>query len=105
MFKLSVFYPNTAGATFDMDYYIATHMPLVKSRVGAACTGTAADSGLAGGQPGVPAPYIAIGHVFFDNIDAFQAAFAPHAAEIVADLANFTNVEPLMQISAVSLAR
>ncbi len=104
MFKLSVFYPNTANATFDMDYYVTTHMPLVQRLVGDVCTGTGADSGLAGGQLGAPAPYIAIGHVYFDSIEAFQAAFAPHAAEIVADLANFTNVEPTMQFSAVSLA-
>ncbi len=104
MFKLSVFYPNTATATFDMDYYVATHMPLVQRLVGDVCKATAADSGLVGGQPGAPAPYIAIGHIFFDSIEAFQAAFAPHAAEIVADIANFTNVEPTMQFSAVSLA-
>jgi uncharacterized protein (TIGR02118 family) len=104
MFKLSVFYPNTPGATFDMDYYVNTHMPLVKRLVGDAVTGTGADSGLAGGAPGAPAAFIAIGHVYFDNVDAFQAAFAPHAPQIVADLANFTNVEPTMQFSAISLA-
>lgn len=104
MFKLSVFYPNTPGATFDMDYYVNTHMPLVQNRVGAVCKGTGADSGLAGGAPGAPAAFIAVGHVYFDSIEAFQAAFAPHAAEIVGDVANFTNVEPTMQFSAVSLA-
>ncbi len=101
MFKLSVFYPNTPEAKFDMDYYVGTHMPLVQRLVGEVCKGTGADSGLAGGAPGAPAPYIAIGHVYFDSVEAFQAAFAPHAAEIVADIANFTNVEPTMQFSAV----
>ena len=27
--KIVVLYPNPEGATFDMDYYLATHMPLV----------------------------------------------------------------------------
>jgi hypothetical protein len=25
MIKVSVFYPNTGGATFDMDYYLTKH--------------------------------------------------------------------------------
>jgi hypothetical protein len=28
MIKISIFYPNTPGARFDMDYYLHTHMPM-----------------------------------------------------------------------------
>lgn len=28
MIKVSVFYPNTAGCKFDMDYYLTRHMPM-----------------------------------------------------------------------------
>jgi uncharacterized protein (TIGR02118 family) len=36
MIKVSVMYPNTAEARFDHDYYRDKHMPLIKSRMGAA---------------------------------------------------------------------
>ncbi len=32
-------------------------------------------------------------------VEAFQAAFAPHAAEIMGDIANYTDVQPAVQIS------
>ncbi|WP_313518136.1 EthD family reductase [Pseudomonas sp.] len=104
MIKVSVLYPNRPGVTFDMDYYCATHMPLVRECLGDACKGIGAELGLAGGAPGSPAPYVAAGHLLFDSVEAFQSAFAPHTERILGDLANFTDVEPLMQIAEVRLA-
>ena len=40
-------------------------------------------------------------HFFSDSVEAFQAAFGPHAAEILADIANYTDLQPVMQISEV----
>jgi uncharacterized protein (TIGR02118 family) len=37
MIKVSVMYPNTAGAKFDHEYYRDKHMPLVKTRMGESC--------------------------------------------------------------------
>jgi uncharacterized protein (TIGR02118 family) len=37
MIKVSVIYPNTAGARFNHDYYRDTHMPMVKSKMGGSC--------------------------------------------------------------------
>jgi uncharacterized protein (TIGR02118 family) len=59
-------------------------MPLVKSLLGAACKGIAVDKGLAGGEPGAPPLYIAIGHTFGESLEAVQTAFEPHATEILA---------------------
>ncbi len=39
--------------------------------------------------------------IFPLKVEAFQAGFAPHAEEIVADVANFTNLKPSMQMSSV----
>ena len=41
MIKVSVFYPNKPGARFDFDYYTATHLPLVRDKLGGACEGIA----------------------------------------------------------------
>src|ERR1700676_1766092 len=35
MIKVSVFYPSSDGARFDMDYYRDRHMALVQERLGA----------------------------------------------------------------------
>jgi uncharacterized protein (TIGR02118 family) len=101
MIKVTVMYPKTEGSTFDMGYYLESHMPMVRRKLGAACTGTMVEHGLGGGQPGTAPTYAAIGSLMFDSVDAFQTAFAPHAAEILADIPNYTNVEPVIQISDI----
>ena len=103
MIKLSVLYPNKDGAKFDMDYYCRTHMPMVQSTLGAVCRRIAVEQGMAGGAPGSAAPYVAMGHLYFDSLAAFQAEFPQHAPKFMADLPNFTNIEPVIQISDVKM--
>lgn len=98
MIKVSVLYP---GSKFDMDYYCAKHMPMVHEKMAGACLYYHVDQGLAGGAPGEPAAYIAAGHLFFDSVESFQAAFGPHAQAIFADIPNYTDVKPIVQISEV----
>lgn len=104
MIKVSVFYPNEAGKKFDMDYYCSKHMPMIKEKLGAALKGEAAEQGLGGAQPGSRAAYIAMGHLYFESVEAFQTAFAPHAQSIMADIPNYTDIQPLIQISEVKLS-
>jgi uncharacterized protein (TIGR02118 family) len=101
MVKVSVMYPNTAGARFDHTYYRDKHMPLLKARMGDSCLYYTVDKGLAGGEPGSPAPYVGMCHIFCDSVELFQAGFGPHAKEIMADIANYTDLTPVMQISEV----
>ncbi len=103
MIKVSVLYPNTAGCKFDMNYYVDRHMPMVQQKLGAACKRMAVEEGIVGGAPGAPAAFIAMGHLYFDSIDAFQSAFAPHAETIMADIPNYTNTQPTIQISEVKM--
>ena len=103
MIKVSVMYPNGAGSTFDMDYYLKEHGDILKKCLGSALKRVAVDSGIAGGAPNSPATYIAMGHLYFDSVDAFQQAFGPHADEILGDLPKFTNTQPTIQISDVKL--
>jgi uncharacterized protein (TIGR02118 family) len=103
MIKVSVFYPASDSAKFDMDYYCKSHMPMVKEKLGAACKNMAVDLGMAGGAPGAPATYVAMGHLYFDSVAAFQTAFASHANAIMSDIPNYTNVQPVIQISDVKM--
>ena len=72
MIKVSVMYPNAPGARFDHEYYRTKHMPMVKNRMGESLKYYTVDKGLAGGAPGAPATYIAMGHLFCDSTEVFR---------------------------------
>ena len=103
MIKVSVLYPNTSGCKFDMNYYLNQHMPMVQQKLGPACKRVAVEEGIAGGAAGAPATYVAMGHLYFDSTDALQTAFSPHAQAIMADIPNYTNIEPIIQVSEVKM--
>lgn len=104
MIKVSVLYPHNDGAGFDMAYYRDRHMPMVRERLGAACKGIAVEQGVAGATPGSRPQYIAMGHVYFDSLEEFQSSFAKHSGEFVADIPNYTNIQPVIQVSEVVVA-
>ena len=103
MIKVSVFYPNVEGKKFNMEYYCNNHMPMCQEKLGDALKGVAVEEGLAGAGPGAPATYVAIGHLFFDSVQDFQTAFGPHAQTIGEDLPNYTDIQPIVQISEVKM--
>ena len=103
MIKVSVLYPQRAGAKFDMDYYCDSHMPLVQRVLRPAIKGIAVDKGVAGGTPGSAPAYVAIGHLWFDSVASFQGAFGPNADRILGDIPNYTNIEPIVQVSEVMI--
>jgi uncharacterized protein (TIGR02118 family) len=101
MIKVSVTYRNTPVARFDHAHYRDKHMPLVKARLGDACKYYTVDKGLAGGAPGTSATYVGMCRIFCDSVESFQAGFGPHAQEIMADIPNYTDIPPVIQISEV----
>jgi uncharacterized protein (TIGR02118 family) len=101
MIRVSVFYPS--GTEFDMNYYLTKHIPMVKQKLGSACKTVVVDQGIAGGAEGAPATYVAMAHLTFESLSAFQSAFGPHAGAIMGDIANYTNAQPTVQISEVKL--
>lgn len=103
MIKVSVFYPNDAGSKFDMAYYLDKHVPMVQQKLRGALRGASVEQGLGGMQPGSPPTYLAMGHLLFDSVEAFQQAFGAHAPAIVGDIPNYTNTQPTIQVSEVKL--
>jgi uncharacterized protein (TIGR02118 family) len=101
MINVCIMYPNTEGSHFDMAYYCAKHIPLVRRLLGPALLNAVVEEGLGGMEPGSRAPYAALGNLYFESLDAFQKAFGPHAAQIVGDIPNYTNTQPTIQISSV----
>jgi uncharacterized protein (TIGR02118 family) len=101
MVKVSVMYANKPGARFDHEYYRDKHMPLVKALMGDTCRFYTVDKGLGGFAAGEPATYVAMCHIYCDSVEAFQAGFGPHTQEIMADIPNYTDLTPVVQISEV----
>ena len=100
--KVSVYYPNTAGKHFDVEYYRDSHMVLVDKLLkpyGLLETGI--EKGLAGGEPNQPAPYVCIGFMTYNSVEDFQKGFEVHAPELFADVPNFTDIEPVIQIGEI----
>ena len=103
MVKVSVMYPNHEGTKFDMTYYINRHIPMVRQLLGSALRGVSVEQGISGEEPGSPAPYVAMWHLLFDSVEAFQTSFGPRAQAIMEDIPNYTNSEPIVHISEVKL--
>ncbi len=103
MIRVGVFYPNTPGAKFDMNYYLEKHIPMVKQKMGPALKHVGVEQGVAGGEPGAPITYAVICHLSFDSLDAFQSTFGPHAPAILGDVPNYTDIQPVVQISEVKM--
>jgi uncharacterized protein (TIGR02118 family) len=102
MIKLSVLYPNADDVTFDMDYYLDHHIPLVKNLLGDHCKGVEVEKGLAGlGAPDTPAPYIVCGHLFFASMADLHLSVNANLEQMVGDIPNFTNIQLVVQIGEV----
>lgn len=101
MIKVSVMYPFTPAARFDHDYYRDRHMPMVKEKMGDSLDHYTVDKGLSGGAPSSSPTYVGMCHLFCDSVEAFQQGFGPHSEEILADIKNYTDLSPVLQISEV----
>ncbi|HYR84325.1 MAG TPA: EthD family reductase [Terriglobia bacterium] len=101
MIEVTVAYPAGQGRTFNMDYYLKTHIPLFQKRMGAAMKTIRVSRGIGGSTPRAPEAFVAMVHATFDSAEVFASAFAPHAAELQGDAPNYTNIQPVVQISEV----
>lgn len=94
MIRLSVIYPRSDDATFDLDYYMNTHMPLVsKLYSDYGLTDLQVDEGISLSSK-VPSDNVIACYMVFDSLDNLKAALKNEGAKVMADVANFTNIEP-----------
>ena len=93
MIRMSVLYPTTDGATFDHDYYRDSHVPLCLRTWGV----DAAEI-----NKGIDGPYVAAVHFIFDSLEAMGAAMASEGTgDVLADVANYTTIAPVLQTSEI----
>jgi uncharacterized protein (TIGR02118 family) len=107
MVTISILYPNKKGLRFDLEYYVNVHMPRSIERLSthAGYRGVSVTRGVSGAMPGSEPAYVAICQYLFTSPEAFVEAFSPHAAFLQGDMANYTDSEPIIQISAVEIQR
>jgi uncharacterized protein (TIGR02118 family) len=98
---MSVYYPSQPGVTFDHAYYAGPHRRLVDERLGPLGLVRVENERGVAGYAGGPAPYVAVGHLLFDSLAALGAAWDARGGELLADVPNYTNAQPVVQISEV----
>lgn len=99
MIRVAVMYPNSRDKKFDITYYKDQHMALVAknySEFGLLSLEVDIAKVKEGAQS---APYIAIGYMMFESTKSFMQAYQAKGKEVMADIINFTDIEPEVQIS------
>src|SRR5215472_213271 len=103
MVRVSIFYPSKPGSRFDVDYYLETHMPLAIGALGTAVKHVSVEIGKIGGMPDQLPPFTAICAFTCESVEAFTSAFLPHADLLQGDIANYTDIAPVIQVSEICL--
>ena len=99
MTVVAVMYPGAGTSKFDLDYYMAHHIPLVRRLWSS--MGLSDIQVLRGtdGPDGTPPTYTAVALLTFSSMDAFGAAAEAHGKEIFADIPHFTDAKPVIQFN------
>jgi uncharacterized protein (TIGR02118 family) len=95
---ITVLYENLEDATFDLDYYLAKHMPLVDVKFKPfGMKGWRVLKAVAGPTGDKPR-YSIIANLEFDTADQFKAAVAAEGGPVFGDVPNFSNKSPVVVI-------
>jgi uncharacterized protein (TIGR02118 family) len=100
-FKVTILYPNGDDKTFDMDYYEKKHMPMVAGFIGKNLKFYEIDKGISGRTAADKVPFLAIGYFYITDIAEYNKAIAQNRDAVVNDFRNYTNVQPVVQISEI----
>lgn len=100
MFCVSVAYPSKDGGTFDFEYYTKKHVPLVARLVGANAVKAEVRKGVASPDGSAPS-FVCLANFWIKSPQEFQATLATHGKEIMGDIPNFTNIQPILQVDEV----
>ena len=87
---VSILYPREADATFDFDYYMSTHMPLVSKLW--------TKHGMTGWRVcKLDSDLLCIVHALmhWESMDNFKAAITNYLEEVMADMKDYTNKLPI----------
>src|SRR6476620_7090029 len=101
MFKVAILYPSGEDKTFDMDYYEKKHMPMVAGFLGKNLKFYEIDKGVAGRTSNDKVPFVAIGYFYINDLAEYNKAIAQNRDAVIDDFKNYTNIQPVVQISEI----
>jgi len=101
MIRVTVCYPNQPGARFDVEYYLSRHMPMVEEKLRSHGMKSWSVSKGVGGFGSGPAARLIQASLDFESMEGLQAGMAAESAAIMADIPNYTDIAPQIQIDEV----
>lgn len=102
MIRFTALYPRRDGGRFDHDYYENEHRELVLERLSPlGLVRVEMDRGVAEADGGEP-PFTAAGHLYFESLEELQDALDAQGEDVMADVPNFTNLEPVVQVARIA---
>jgi len=97
---VTMLFPTEPDSRFDWDYFLNSHVPMVEAALaGDNLIQIKVALGLSGTAPGDAPAYQAVMIVSYDSIVAFHRTWRQHHHRIMADVTNFTNTRPVVQLS------
>jgi uncharacterized protein (TIGR02118 family) len=98
---ITVLYPEADGASFDMEYYLSEHMPMVGRRFGPHGLKSWRVERITGTPSGDKAPFRVKATLEFGSAEEFKAALAAEGGPVIGDVPNFTTLKPPFLIGEV----
>ena len=97
--SLQVVYSTENGTTFNHEYYMKNHIPLISKGMGLHWESVQVTKGLSGG-PDTPAPFHAIATILYKDQAALDASMAL-SGPAFADIPNYYDGQPTVLIGEV----
>jgi len=100
MYCVSIAYPKKDGGTFDFDYYVKKHIPMVTRFLGANTVRAEVRKGVAS-PDGSAVSFVCLANIWIESVEELQSTLAKHGKEIMGDIPNFTSIQPIIQVDEV----
>lgn len=95
---VTIVYPNKADARFDFDHYLQKHIPMAKALFGQGFRIQRGVQAAAGGT----IPFVCLLTIEIESTEKFLSTITgERGAELLADMPNYTNIEPVVQIDEI----
>jgi len=101
MVVVTVLYPLAGGKKFDADYYLNSHVPWVGELMTPMGMRDIRVHEAVELEPGVLPAFSWVADLYFDTMEELNAALTEHGPATQADIPNFTDSTPIIQISHV----
>lgn len=104
MLCITAVYPNEPGSRFDADYYLTSHAIRAEALLAPHGLQTIRTTIGVAALDGSPPPYWAVSEMHFTSRSAFDSAIAASGEALFADIPNYTDTTPILQVSELAAA-